>query len=89
MKKVDLYFSEEEMLDLLKKRGYQFDVVKTWSSYNTYHNQVENSYQDVMIAYKKFYNIGNEIDGTYRLSEVEKFKVENVFIKELKEKLLS
>ena len=86
---MDLYFSEEEMKEFLKKNGYQFDVIKTWSSFNTYHNQVENSYMDLLIAYKKSFNIPNEIDGTFKLMDAEKYKVENVFKKEIKEKLLS
>lgn len=86
---MDLYFSEEEMKAFLEKNGYSFDFIKTWKSHNTYHNQVENSYSDVVIAYKKFYEIPNEIDGTYNDMYTENYKLRNVFLKELKEKLLN
>lgn len=86
--KLELYFTTEEMCDFLIKKDYTVEQIKTWSSHNTYHNQVENSYKNVYVAYKNTFDVFNDVDGAYRDLSVEKFKVENVFIKEMKEKLL-
>ncbi len=89
MMKMDLYFTVEEMCDFLKKKDYTIEKIKTWNSHNTYHNQVENSYKDVYVAYQNTFDVFNSTDGTYRDLSVEKYKVENVFKKEIKEKLLT
>jgi len=85
---MDLYFTKEEMCDFLTKEGYTIETIKTWRSYNTYHNQVENTTYKVEVAYKGTFDVFNSVDGSYRDDSVTNYKVENVFKKVLKEKLL-
>jgi hypothetical protein len=86
---MDLYFTKEEMCNFLVKEGYTVETVKTWKSYNSYHNQVENTYHNVEVAFKGTFDVFNGVDGSYRDDSVANYKVENVFKKALKEKLLS
>jgi hypothetical protein len=86
---MELYFTKEEMIDFLKKDGYTIETIKTWKSHNTYHNQVQDTYHNVEVAYKSSFNVFNGPDGTYRDDSVTNYKVENVFKKVLKEKLLT
>ena len=86
---MELYFTKEEMIDFLKKGGYTIETIKTWKSHNTYHNQVQDTYHNVEVAYKGTFNVFNGPDGTYRDDSVTSYKVENMFKKVLKEKLLT
>lgn len=86
---MELYFTEEEMKDFLRKQGYDIKTIKTWRSYNTYHNQVENNSLDLSIALKGDLNEFNNSDGEYRYDSVTKYSVTTVFTKEIKNKLLS
>jgi len=86
---MELYFTKEEMIDFLKKDGYTLETIKTWRSYNSYHNQVGETLHNVEVAYKGTLNVFNGPDGTYRDDSVTNYKVENVFKKVLKEKLLT
>lgn len=86
---MNFYFTEKEMSDFLIKQGYTIKTIKTWKSYNTYHNQVENSYSNIDVAIKGELNEFNDSEGAYRYDSVDKYKVDNVFTKEIKLKLLS
>ena len=86
---MELYFTTEEMIDFLKKNGYTIETIKTWKSHNTYHNQVQDTYHNVEVAYKETFNVFNGPDGMYRDSSVDAYKIESVFKKVLKEKLLT
>ena len=86
---MELYFTTEEMVNFLKKDGYTIETIKTWKSHNTYHNQVQDTYHNVEVAYKGTFNVFNGPDGTYRDDSVSAFKIESVFKKVLKEKLLN
>lgn len=86
---MNFYFTEQEMSDFLIKQGYTIKKIKTWKSYNTYHNQVENSYLNIDVAVKGELNEFNDSEGAYRYDSVDKYKVDNVFAKEIKLKLLS
>lgn len=86
---MNFYFTEQEMSDFLIKQGYTIKTIKTWKSYNTYHNQVENSYLNIDVAVKGELNEFNDSEGAYRYDSVDKYKVDNVFTKEIKLKLLS
>ena len=86
---MNFYFTEQEMSDFLIKQGYTIKTIKTWKSYNTYHNQVENSYLNIDVAVKGELNEFNDNEGAYRYDSVDKYKVGNVFTKEIKLKLLS
>ena len=85
---INLYFTDDEMKTFLTKEGYTIKSVKTWSSYNTYHNQVEENNFDVLVAFKDEITEFNDSDGTYRSSSIDKYKVKNVFTDVLKSKLL-
>lgn len=76
------------MIKFLQGRGYTIKAIKTWSSYNTYHNQVENNYKDEIVAYVGDFDVFNFDDGTYRDLSIEKYKLKSVFSNELKSKLL-
>lgn len=84
-----LYFTEQEMCDFLTKNGYTIKSIKTWKSYNVYHNDVENTFIDINVAYKDSLDEFNDPNGTYRYDSVDKYKVETIFLKEMKLKLLS
>jgi len=86
---MEFYFTKEEMIDFLKKNDYIIETIKTWKSYNSYHNQVGETLHNVEVAYKGSFNVFNGPDGTYRDDSVTNYKVENVFKKVLKEKLLT
>ncbi len=77
------------MIKFLQKRGYNIKTVKTWSSYNTYHNRVENSYKDEILAYEGDLSEFNNEDGAYRDLSVEKYKLKYVFTSVLKLSLLN
>ena len=85
---INLYFTEKEMSDFLIKQGYTIQSIKTWKSYNTYHNQVENSYSNIDVAINGELGEFNDSEGAYRYDSVDKYKVDNVFAKEIKSKLL-
>jgi hypothetical protein len=85
---INLYFTEKEMSDFLIKQGYTIQSIKTWKSYNTYHNQVENSYLTIDVAVKGDLDEYNDIEGAYRHDSVDKYKINSVFAKEIKSKLL-
>ena len=86
---MELYFTKEEMIDFLKRDGHTIETIKTWKSHNTYHNQVYDTHHNVEVAYKETFNVFNGPDGMYRDDSVTNYKVENVFKKVLKEKLLN
>jgi hypothetical protein len=86
---IQLNFTKDEMTTFLQKRGYKLETIQTWSSYNTYHNQVENSYKNVLVAFKGTFDVFNDSDGSYRDLSVEKYKLENVFKDEVKHSLLN
>ena len=85
---MELHFTKEEMIDFLKKEGFTIKSVKTWSSYNTYHNQVENNNSEMVVAYIGEINEFNNSEKEYRKDSVEKYQVKNVFQTVLKSKLL-
>ena len=85
---MNFYFTEQEMSDFLIKQGYTIKTIKTWKSYNTYHNQVENSYSNIDVAIRGELSEFNDSESAYRYDSVDKYKVDNVFAKEIKSKLL-
>jgi heat shock protein HspQ len=85
---MELHFTKEEMIDFLKKEGFTIKSIKTWSSYNTYHNQVENNNSEMVVAYIGEINEFNNSEKEYRKDSVEKYQVKNVFQTVLKSKLL-
>ena len=85
---MELHFTKEEMIDFLKKEGFTIKSIKTWSSYNTYHNQVENNSLEIEVAFKNEITEFNNSVGEYRLDSVDKYQVKNVFKTVLKSKLL-
>ena len=86
---MELYFTKEEMIDFLKRGGYTIETIKTWKSQNSYHNQVHDTYHNVEVAYKGTLDVFNGPDGMYKDSSVDTYKIESVFRKVLKEKLLN
>lgn len=84
---LQLYFTQEEMVSFLEKQGYTIKKVNTWKSYNTYHNQVEDSKYSVDVATKD----PNQFDGEkeYHHINLDKFSVKFIFSQEIKSKLLS
>jgi len=88
MSMINLYFTDEEMKNFLIKEGYTISKIKTWSSYNTYHNQVENNSLEMQVAYLGEINEFNNSEKEYRKDSVEKYQVKNVFQTVLKTKLL-
>ena len=88
MSMINLYFTDEEMKTFLIKEGYTISKIKTWSSYNTYHNQVENNNSVMEVAYIGEISEFNNSEKEYRYDSVDKHKVKNVFQTVLKTKLL-
>ena len=88
MSMINLYFTDDEMKNFLKKEGFTIKSIKTWSSYNTYHNQVENNSFQIEVAFKNEITEFNNSVREYRLDSVDKYKVKNVFTDVLKSKLL-
>jgi hypothetical protein len=86
---MNFYFTEKEMSDFLIKQGYTIKTIKTWKSHNTYHNQVEDTYSDIDVAFKGDFMEFNDSNGSYRYDSVDKYKVISVFAQEMKMKLLS
>jgi hypothetical protein len=86
---LEIYFTKEEMCEFLKKEGYTIETIKTWKSYNTYHNNVGETLHNVEIAYVGKFDVFNRVDGAYRDLSVENYKVEKVFKDVLKKKLLN
>lgn len=85
---MNINFSESEMVEFLKKRGFIIEEVKCWTSTNTYHNNVETTYRNIKIAHKDDFNLV-PIDDSYRLDSALNFWVERVFYKSMKESLLN
>jgi hypothetical protein len=86
---INLYFTDDEMKNFLIKEGFTIKTIKTWSSYNTYHNQVENNTSQMDVAFKGEFDEFNNSEQEYRLSSVDKYKVKYVFTNVIKNKLLS
>jgi hypothetical protein len=83
-----LYFTKDEMRDFLVKEGYIIKSVKTWTSYNTYHNQVDGNQFNVDVAVKDS-NEFQDLDKEYNFITIDKYQIETVFQQEIKSKLLS
>ena len=86
---INLYFTDDEIKNFLIKDGFTIKKVKAWSSYNTYHNQVENNEYDVDVAFKGEISEFNNSNGSYRSDSIDKYKIKNVFTSVLKSKLLT
>lgn len=86
---INLYFTDDEMINFLIKEGYTISKIKTWSSHNTYHNQVENNNSEMIVASKGEISEFNNSDGEYRRDSVDKYALKNVFTNVLKSKLLN
>lgn len=86
---INLYFTDEEMKSFLTKEGYTISKIKTWSSFNTYHNQVENQNREIEVAFLGNLNEFNNSDKEYRYDSVDKYSLKNVFSGVIKTKLLS
>ncbi len=77
------------MKSFLEKEGFTVKKITTWSSYNTYHNQVENNEIKIDVAFKGENILFNDETKSFRSDSVDKFKITNVFTDALKSKLLS
>jgi hypothetical protein len=86
---IQLYFTNDEMSSFLIKEGYTISKIKTWSSYNTYHNQVENNISEMVVAYLDEITEFNNSEKEYRKDSVEKYSLKNVFTSVIKSKLLT
>lgn len=83
-----IYFDENEIIDLLTSKGYTIETVTGWESRTVYHNDVEFEDVPVLIAYKT--HIGKpdkkELgESAYWLQN--KYGINNVFLKEIKQRL--
>lgn len=85
---INLYFTDDEMKSFLQKEGFVIKSIKTWSSYNTYHNQVENSYLDLTVAYKNGLDYFKNEEEVFKKDTVDKYQLKQVFTNVLKCKLL-
>jgi len=86
---IKLYFTNDEMRDFLIKEGFQTKKIKTWSSYNTYHNQVEDNYQEIEVAFESDVDKFNNSEDIFKKDTVDKFELSQVFSNVIKYKLLS
>lgn len=86
---IKLYFTDDEMKSFLLKLGYTIKKIKTWTSYNTYHNQVEDSYSQVEVAFKDDTTKFDNDDEVFKKDTIYKFELNQVFHEEIKNKLLS
>jgi hypothetical protein len=86
---INLYFTDDEIKNFLIKEGFTIKTVKAWSTYNTYHNQVENNDFSVDVAFKDEIPEFNNSNGSYRSDSIDKYKIKNVFTSVLKLKLLT
>lgn len=49
--KLELQFSEEEIIEFLKKKGYSIKEIQTSITYPTYHNSLVTDYHTRKLAY--------------------------------------
>jgi hypothetical protein len=84
---LQLYFTKEEMVSFLEKQGYTIKKINTWKSFNTYHNQVEDSIHTIDVALKDPNQFDDDKD--YHHVNLDKFSVKVIFGEEIKLKLLS
>jgi hypothetical protein len=89
--KLELHFSEDEMIDYLNKNNYEIADVDTWYSENIYHNKVMTLDCKVKIAYKP--SVGSyvfeKISGKNRTQILSEHGVEKVFKELIKHRILS
>jgi len=83
-----LYFTKEEMTSFLIKQGYTVKTIKVVRSYNTYHNQVEDSCHNQEVAFKDEIKF-TDPNEKHMYMKVEKYFIESIFHNEIKDKLLS
>jgi len=86
---IKLYFTDDEMRNFLLREGFQTKKIKTWSSYNTYHNQVENNYREIEVAFESYVDKFNNSEDIFRKDTVDKYELSQVFSNVMKYKLLA
>jgi len=82
-----LFFSNEEMIQSLKRLGYSIETVKSWESRSVYHNNVEFDDKDVVIAFKEPPLKEDLTKDAYTISC--KYGIEQTFRRELRDKILN
>ncbi len=80
-----IYFSEQEMLEMLKDIGYQSEVIDSFFPRPEYHNNVAFVDIDLTIVYKERPNIGKTRNDFYTLEK--EYGVEATFLREMKERM--
>lgn len=86
---IQFYFTDDEMRNYLLKEGFQIKKIKTWKSYNTYHNQVDNHDMVVEVAFESDVDKFNDDSISHKSDTVDKYRLKEVFTKVIKTKLLS
>jgi len=85
---LQLYFTKEEMINFLEREGYQIKTVKSVKSYNTYHNQVEDSCFNTEVAFNED-NKFTDPNEKHQHRTLENYLLEAVFSRTIKSKLLN
>lgn len=83
---LNLYFSEEEMTDFLKRKGYTVKDIKTWYNQSEYHNSFSIHKCKVKIAYRK--KPLKELLERDKYSIESRIGLETIFRKEMLKKML-
>jgi len=86
---INLYFTDDEMRDYLLKEGFQIKKIKTWKTYNTYHNQVESQDVELYVAFESDVDKFSDDSFSHKSDTVSKYLLKQVFTNVIKTKLLS
>lgn len=83
-------FTQDEMKKFILKNGqYQITTVKYIHTYKEYHNRIVEEERSVEIAYPSDIDIENFVAGKSDRGHFDKWSIQSVFGRELKNKLLN
>lgn len=87
---MNLYFSETEKKEFLKKKGYSEKEVVTWRNYSVYHNHSDTEYKTVTAYLKQDEKIDLDKDNQIRHDDFEfHYSLDAKFNRELRKAFLA
>jgi len=89
--KLELYFSEDEMINYLEINNFEIAEVDTWYSDTIYHNKEVTTDCKVKIAYKASVSsyVFDKISGQNKSKILSEYGIEKVFTELIKHRILS
>ena len=90
---MELYFSEDEMIEFLEGKGYTVEYVKAWVQYSSTHGTDKNYPRIAQIAYSGLVGFRDRPTdliekGNWNSLMISPYSLEKVFQKELQKALL-